>query len=200
MDNKIRINFQNVYKFLNPEDITSYEELCSFLEKEFFMNNIKNNYKIEVIFFEKDTMVLNEENFNSFCKEMQNDDLLELLITSNCPPVVKDFYFLDNSEKTPYIWNYYENCLSVTLYNNTETSVNGMLKINKRKHNFNTKVDPEIHLNKKSSQELIIKFDFNTLSRIKGDIKTISFQIKMVSGTIIQDINLHVKFIEKIQS
>lgn len=193
IDNLFRISFQNDCTFLEKKLFDTYTNTCAKLEEELSIQNIQTNYTIEVIFYNNTPELLVEDNFEIL--EKQKDDIIELFIKPVERHIENECYFLGNSEETPYIWYRYDNYMSVTVYNNTERTINGELKI---PMNQNCPIMTETNylvnnLTPKSRKEFLLKFPLETRQKLKNDIKNIPFTIQHNSKFI--QLNLHVKII-----
>lgn len=193
IDNLFRISFQNDCTFLEKKLFDTYTNTCAKLEEELSIQNIQTNYTIEVIFYNSTPQLLGKDNFEIL--ENQKDDIIELFIKPVERHIENECYFLGNSRETPYIWYHYDNYMSVTVYNNTERTINGELKI---PMNQNCPIMTETNylvnnLTPKSGKEFLLKFPLETLQKLNDDIKNIPFTIQHNSKFI--QLNLHVKII-----
>ena len=193
IDNLFRISFQNDCTFLEKKLFDTYTNTCAKLEEVLSIQNIQTNYTIEVIFYNNTPELLVEDNFEIL--EKQKDDIIELFIKPVEHHIENECYFLGNSRETPYIWYQYDNYISVTVYNNTERTINGELKI---PMNQNCPIMTETNylvsnLTPKSGKEFLLKFPLETRQKLNNDIKNIPFTIQHNSKFI--QLNLHVKII-----
>ena len=194
IDNLFRISFQNDCTFLKKTLFNTYTNTCKLLEEQLSIQNIQKNYTIEVIFYNSTPQLLGEDNFEIL--EKQSNDIIELFIKPVEHHIKNKCYFLGNSEETPYIWYTYDNYLSVTVYNNTENTINGVLEIQKDQ-NCPIKTEVNYFVDKlapESGKEFLLKFTLEALQKLNDhNIKTIPFTIG--GGSDKKSLTLHVKII-----
>ena len=193
LDDLFRISFQNDCMFIDKKHFDTFDNTCENLEKELLIEKIKENYTIEVIFYNKTGQILDENNFDVL-KDKEN--IIELLIKPDDQKLdhsQEQWYFVGNSQETPYIWHYYDNSLSVTLYNNSKDTFKGILVSDCE---IKTEADYSFSLTPKEKTELSIKFSFDSLQKLKDDTKEFAFCLKKTTGSTSKiPVKLHVKIV-----